>query len=240
MISGVRAILFDVLHTLVDDSGFPRYQLREILASGGIDLDGETFNEVYSELTAREYDWEEAAVEEPFRTMKDRHRSRLRALYEHFGITGVRDLEADMEFLWEKIATSRPYPEVSEVLPTLAERGYRLALVSNADEDDPVIRALFGAAIPVDFDAVETSQGAGSYKPDAVIFERVLRKLNLELEPASVVLVGDSPASDMLGAHRAGMRTIWVNRKGIEFPDGYPEPGAVIPDLRGLLELLPG
>jgi len=238
VIPPVRAILFDVLHTLVDDSGFPRFQLRRLLADEGIDLEEGEFEEVYQTLSKKEYDWEAAAEEEPFRSIRDRHRSRLTALYEHFGWDEQRDLERDIELLWQRIATSGLYPEVSEVLPTLAERGYRLALISNADEDDPVIRVILGAGLPVTFEAVVTSQGAGAYKPAARIFEHALWKL--DLEPVETVFVGDSPASDILGGSRAGLRTIWVNRRGGDYPDRYPGPDATVTDLTGLLDLLPG
>ncbi len=113
MIPPVRAILFDVLHTLVDDSGFPRFQLRRLLADEGIDLEEGEFEEVYQTLSKKEYDWEAAAEEEPFRSIRDRHRSRLTALYEHFGWDEQRDLERDIELLWQRIATSGLYPEVS-------------------------------------------------------------------------------------------------------------------------------
>ena len=43
------------------------------------------------------------------------------------------------------------------MLPTLADRGYRLALISNADEDDPVIRVIREAGLPVEFEAVVTN-----------------------------------------------------------------------------------
>lgn len=236
--SSSRAILFDVLHTLVDDSGFPKFQIRKMLRADGHEPDLPAFEEIYKALTKREYDWEEAAVEKPFRSIKDRHVARLKALYKHFNLDEHRDLEADIELLWKKISTSRIYPEVSEVLPVLAGLGYRLALISNADEDDPVIEALFSADLDVEFETVVTSQSSGAYKPSAQIFQRVLQKL--ELDPREVVLVGDSPASDIMGAQGVGMNTIWVNRKGIEFPAGYPEPDAEVSDLKGLLELLTG
>ena len=237
-LAGVRAILFDVLHTLVDDSGFPRAQLKRLLEEEGHSVDPDRFETVYRAVTARQYDWEAAAVEEPFRTIRDRHEARLKILFEEFDLADSRDLESDIEFLWERIATSRIYPEVPEVLPELERRGYRLALISNADEDDPVIRALLEADLPVHFEVIVTSEAVGAYKPASRIFERALQKL--DLDPDRVGLVGDSPTSDILGGTRIGMPVIWVNRRGIELPDDMPEPSATVSDLHGLLELLPG
>ncbi len=238
MIPPVKAVLFDVLHTLVDDSGFPRYQLRNMLSAEGIDLDDDQFEEIYRALSKKEYDWEAAAAEKPFRSIRDRHRSRLTALYDHFGLNEYRDLESDIALLWQRIATSGLYPEVSEVLPTLAERGYRLALISNADEDDPVIQVILGAELPITFEVVVTSQGAGAYKPAVRIFEHALWRL--ELDPEETVFVGDSPSSDIAGGSRAGLQTVWVNRKGGAYPARYPAPDATVTDLTGLIDLLPG
>lgn len=238
LFAGVRALLFDVLHTLVDDSGFPRTRMRRLLEEAGHRVDPGEFESIYRSVTAREYDWEKAAVEEPFRSIRDRHEARVEAIYERLELTGKRDVAADTDLLWEHIATSRIYPEVPEVLPALEARGYRLALLSNADENDPVIRALLGAELPVTFDAVVTSQAVGAYKPARRIFERALQELGMA--PPEVALVGDSPASDVLGGRLIGTPVIWLNRCGVPFPDGYPEPDATVSDLYGLLDLLPG
>lgn len=235
-IEGVRAVLFDVLHTLVDDSGFPGRHLRVLLEAEGHSVDPDAFQAAYRALTAREFDWEAGHREVPFRPIRDRHRARVEALYEAFDLTGHRDVAADTERLWQRIATSNVYPEVPGVLCTLARQGFRLALISNADEDDPVIQVLLRAGIGVGFEAVVTSQGAGAYKPAAKIFEHALRQMGRA--PEEVLLVGDSPASDILGATRAGIRAVWLNRGRRAYPAGYPEPAAELTDLTGLPALL--
>ena len=235
---GIRAVLFDVLHTLVDDYGFPKIHMRRLLEEEGVEVDPDRFERVYREITTREYDWEAAAEEASFRSIRERHEARVAAIYEHLDLAGSRDVEADTRLLWERITTSRLYPEVPDVLPEIARRGYRLALISNADEDDPVIEVLLEANLPLRFEAVVTSQGAGAYKPAPRIFEHALWRL--DLEPAEVLMVGDNAASDVLGGKRAGMSVAWINRRGRDFPSGYPEPDAVLSDLRGLLPLLPG
>jgi 2-haloacid dehalogenase len=235
--TGLRAVLFDVLHTLVDDSGFPKVHMRRLLEDDGVAIDPDRFEMIYHEVTTREYDWETAAREAPFRSIRDRHEARVAAIYEQLDLVGLRDVETDTRLLWERISTSRLYPDVAEVLPEIARRGYRLALVSNADEDDPVLRVLMEADLPFRFDAVITSQGAGAYKPAPRIFEHALWRL--ELDPGEVLMVGDNAASDVLGGSRAGMRVVWLNRRGKEYPADYPEPDATLSDLRGLLPLLP-
>ena len=238
VLEDVSAVLFDVLHTLVDDSGFPSRHLRVLLEAEGHPLDPDVFMRAYRAVSEREFDWEAAAEEVPFRSIRQRHRARVEAVYEVLDLSKERDVAKDTEWLWHRIATSRIYPEVPRVLSVLAERGYRLALLSNADEDDPVIQVLLRAGLPITFEAIITSQGAGAYKPARKIFEHALWKL--DLDPSRVVVVGDSPSSDVLGAAGAGMSAVWVNRRGRTYPDGYPEPAAEVSDLDGILDLLPG
>lgn len=232
----LSALLFDVLHTLVDDSGFPSRYMHTLLEAEGHEVDPDELLAVYREVTDRHFDWEEAAVEEPFRSIRDRHEARVEEVYQRLEVSEERDITRDTEWLWKQIANSRVYPDVPEVLPVLAERGYRLALISNADENDPVIQVLLRSGLPVRFEEVITSQGAGAYKPARRIFEHVLERL--ELEPERVLMVGDSPSSDVMGAKRMGIPVVWVNRKGKSFPSGYPEPDAEVSDLKGLLRLL--
>lgn len=54
----------------------------------------------------------------------------------------------------------------------------------------------------------------GAAKPAASIFHAACAQL--ELPPARVLHVGDDVDMDVVGAHRAGLRTCWINR-----PDAY-------------------
>ena len=71
----------------------------------------------------------------------------------------------------------------------------------------------------------------GVGKPDPRMYAEACRRLRL---PASeVVYVGDDVALDALGAQRAGLTGVWLDRVGLPVPDGV--------DLvvRSLLEVLP-
>lgn len=52
-------------------------------------------------------------------------------------------------------------------------------------------------------------------KPDIEIFQRAAKKLSVEINECAYV--GDSPKSDILGASKAEMKTIW-------FPNGAKWP----------------
>lgn len=66
-------------------------------------------------------------------------------------------------------------------------------------------------------DALVTSQESGFIKPDPGIFYVALERVGCRATEA--VMLGDAWRSDVLGATRAGIRAIWLNRTGIACPD---------------------
>jgi 2-haloacid dehalogenase/putative hydrolase of the HAD superfamily len=85
------------------------------------------------------------------------------------------------------------------------------------------------------FDAVVCSEEVGAYKPAAAMFERGLAALGLGAH--EVLHVGDSVRSDVLGAHAAGIRAAWINRRGRPPAEGGPA-AYVLDDLFDLLAIL--
>jgi HAD superfamily hydrolase (TIGR01509 family) len=116
---------------------------------------------------------------------------------------------------------------------TLAElklRGYRLAVVSNADGR---ARALLGQAGLLDhLELVIDSAEAGVEKPDPAIFLQATDRLGVP--PTRSAYVGDLYEFDVAGARSAGLTPILIG----SCPS--PEPVVRVPDLPALLELFPG
>jgi HAD superfamily hydrolase (TIGR01549 family) len=65
-------------------------------------------------------------------------------------------------------------------------------------------------------DVLVVSEEVGFAKPDRVIFEVTLDRLNSTA--AEAVMIGDTWETDIIGAHRAGIRSIWLNRYGLTCP----------------------
>jgi len=51
-------------------------------------------------------------------------------------------------------------------------------------------------------------------------------------------MVGDTPETDVQGAHRAGLRAVWLNRGHRDWPGNLALPDAVIEELGQLLRVL--
>lgn len=121
------------------------------------------------------------------------------------------------------------YPDSAAALTRLAARG-PICLSSDIDDD-----MLATCLLPLGFRCLVTSEGVQEYKiqPGGRFFRRVLAQL--ELPPAAVLHVGDSP-SDVIGAKRWGLKAVWLNRRpGWAWPVPAVPPDAVIHSLDELV-----
>ena len=116
----------------------------------------------------------------------------------------VREVhEADN--LWSHVAEETP-----DALRVLAQRGYRLAVVSNADGR---VEALLQArGLAEHFEFIIDSHVFGVEKPDPRIFLAAAERL--ELPPAECLYVGDLYPVDVLGARRAGLQAVLLDPWG--------------------------
>lgn len=122
-----------------------------------------------------------------------------------------------------------PYADVLPALEALKPR-FRLATLSNGNAD----LACIGLAHH--FDVRLHAAELGYAKPDPRAYAALAEALTLE--PAEILFVGDEPHADVAGPGAAGMRTVWVNRAGLEWPGTLEVPDACIRDLSGLVTLL--
>lgn len=98
------------------------------------------------------------------------------------------------------------FPGVRQMLSSLRSK-YRVGLLTNgsAEMQRPKLEHL---GIASAFDAVVLAGEEGVYKPASEVFDILLDRLNAKAEVT--LFVGDSYEMDIVGAHRAGMRTAWV------------------------------
>jgi 2-haloalkanoic acid dehalogenase type II len=121
------------------------------------------------------------------------------------------------------------YAEVMPALELLYRR-YRLFTASNGNAD------LGRIGIRHFFERTIAAREVGALKPEAVVFHKVIE--GTDLTPAEVLFVGDDPELDVEGARLVGMRPVWVNREGVEWPPGLAPPAYSIKSLNELVELL--
>lgn len=105
----------------------------------------------------------------------------------------------------------RTETETHNTLQTLREQGYRLAIISNAGDDNDVQSLVNNANIRPYFEIILSSANLGIRKPNPRIFEIALEKLHAA--PNQAVMVGDTLGADILGAQNAGIFDIWITRR---------------------------
>jgi putative hydrolase of the HAD superfamily len=129
------------------------------------------------------------------------------------------------------------YRLYDDALPALQALGgaYKLAVITNGPGTTQRDKLRHLQLEPL-FDACVISGEVGYNKPGAAIFEHTLRQLGVAAGEA--LHIGDSLANDVAGARGAGLRAVWLNRKGVLRPPDAPAPDVEIASLAELKELL--
>lgn len=109
-------------------------------------------------------------------------------------------------------------------------RRYALATLSNGNAD----LALIGLTEP--FAVSLNARQIGAAKPDRRCFARLAEALRLEM--GAILYVGDDPWLDVEAARAAGLRTAWMDRRGIAWPHGVAEADFVVKDCIALADVL--
>ena len=104
----------------------------------------------------------------------------------------------------------RPHPEGAAVLRQVKDMGLRLGLISNTGMTPGVAfrRFMEQHGLLDYFDALTFSDEVKVAKPAPEIFLMTLRAL--DAVPAQAVHIGDHPITDVLGARRCGLKTVWI------------------------------
>jgi 2-haloacid dehalogenase len=212
--TAIRWATFDCFGTLVD--------WRHGIANG-IDL---LFPGQGDELVEA-YNGHEPAVQTEFPGM--RYREVMAEALRRTARDARLDLRADdAHVLGDTIAYWPVFPEVAANLTRLREAGWRIALLTNCDQDiiGETQRRL-GAPV----DAVVTAEMVGSYKPNHNHFTRFAESFGATRD--RWVHVAQSYFHDMEPAKALDVSRVWVNRNSDEHDPSIAD--AVLPDLDGLI-----
>lgn len=125
---------------------------------------------------------------------------------------GEEAIPSLLKELWRRNVTGglwhRPVPGAAEALGRLKAAGLRLAVISNAE--GRVAEDLAIAGLAHHFETIVDSHRVGVAKPDPRIFALALERMGAA--PGESVYIGDLYHIDVLGARRAGMRAVLLDR----------------------------
>jgi putative hydrolase of the HAD superfamily len=148
-------------------------------------------------------------------------------------------LEASTADLWQEYvdlmaAAVTCRPEVLEGLARLRAAAWTIGVITNGAGD--IQRAkLAGTGLASLADGVAASGDLEIRKPDLRLFELAATRCGVSLADGGW-MVGDNPAGDVGGGHRAGLRTIWL--RGRLWPDGLPAAHHVVDDVTDAIAIL--
>lgn len=213
-----EALTFDCYGTLIDWETGLLATLQPLLRSHGQNLKDSKILEMYGEL--------EPQAQNPYHLYREVLAEVVRGFGERLGFP-VSPAEA--ESLAESLKNWSPFPDTVAALERL-KRDYRLAIISNTDDD---LFAGTARHLKVGFDQVVTAEQAKAYKPSPAPFLLALERLRLS--PDRVLHVGQSVYHDVIPAKSLGMATALVERRG--FGATRPtegQPDLSVPDLQTL------
>jgi putative hydrolase of the HAD superfamily len=212
---GIRAVVFDVVHTLVEPWPSVAVAYHEAGARHGVDLDPAVIQPRFRAAWRRQEELD-AANAPPFATSRGREADRWRQIVADV-FTGSAKIDRIFADLWDHFARPeswRPMPGGQELVQAARAGGLPVALASNFDER---LLGLAGAVEPLTLaDHVFASSELGWRKPSGEFFRAVERRLGLG--PEQLLLVGDDPELDIAAARRAGWHAQPLDCEGSPVP----------------------
>ena len=225
-------LLFDLGDTLLTQKGFsPDEGNKRVLEMaknpGGFTL--EEINRRLEEINRDLIPRREAAMVEFHPHLVQRH------VYEAFNISfDCSQEEVELEF-WQASMKWSPEPDIFSVLEAIKDLKIPMGIVSNAAFCSKTLTwELQQHDLMQFFSFLMSSADYWVRKPHPLILETAA--LKLEIEPARVWYIGNSPRYDVQGALNARMGAIWYNRE-IAPCDG-PEPHVEVRSWKEFLTLI--
>jgi len=200
---GAKAVVFDVVGTLVEPHPSVATAYRMAALRHGVDRDVESLRRSFAAAWRRQ-EAVDAAATPAFATSRQRERDRWRRIVaEVFDDVPACDaIFADLWAHFARVDAWRPVPAGVRLVRAACAAGATVALGSNFDE------RLLGIARSLEpltaAGHVFASSEIGWRKP-APEFFRVI-EARLGLTPDELVFVGDDPELDVAAARRAGWR----------------------------------
>ena len=216
-----KLMSFDVFGTLISvrDSSYGAFE-RILSDAGARRVDVKPFWEHWEHRNIVHY-WES------YRSYREICELSLAESFAHFEIAGDSRL---IGRYFEAFPRFFLYDDVARTLDLLSRR-YRLAVVSNVDDD-----LLASTPLPQNFDLVCTPERARGYKPDGTLFRYLIDHARCATD--EILHAGQSQFTDLVGGKPLGLTIAWINRRQIALDASVPRPDFVFPDIQSLRDVV--
>lgn len=197
-------LIFDIDNTLLDFSKSEYYALQAVFTKYGV---------IFNEETLAEYKEINHSLWTKLEEGRIKKETVLNTRFAKFFATqGVRVDGSTVDDQFRQLLEERNdvIPDAVELLTDLKEKGYKIFAGTNGVGRTQRKR-LENACFTNFFDNLYISEEVGFEKPDARFFETIFTKENIK-DVSKVLMIGDSLSSDIRGANRVGIDSVWLNR----------------------------
>jgi putative hydrolase of the HAD superfamily len=220
-----RGFLIDADNTLFDFDRCEQEALYETVSSINKTTDSQMIADYRKINTSLWKEFEEGKI-----SVKSLEQERFRLL---LNLRGLKADPGDLSRRYLENLSKKRYflPHAVAVLEYLSKKAV-LGLITNglaAVQRNRIART----EIEIFFKTILISEEIGMAKPDPEVF--LLAARHLQLPPYEILCIGDSPSSDIRGAHTAGMDTCWYSPSDRTYPKDCPSPDYTISDLREIM-----
>ena len=193
----IQAIIFDLDNTLLDFIKMKQFAVKAAITAmneAGLNVDEEKAYQDIFDLYVNK-GWENQQVFDDY-------------LNQTIGEVSNKILAAGIvNYRRAREATLLVYPNVNKTLIELIKMGIKLAVVSDAPSREAWMR-LYYLNLHHVFDPVLTFDDTGVRKPSPKPFQMALDYL--KVKPEEVLMIGDWPERDVVGAKQIGIKTIFA------------------------------
>ena len=200
----LRAVVFDLFNTLVDDLSDGRVEVLRLMA-GDLGADPDQFVERFHET------YPQRIIGVPA-TLAEQCRQTAEYVGERPGPTQI-DAAVQRRLAFNRQLFTVPRTTL-RVLHQLRDDCFAVGMISNLTPDSATV--LRETSLPGMIDALALSCELGVAKPDPAIYRSVIDQLGLT--PQECLFVGDGADGELRGAEAVGMRALQI----CEFADSDP------------------
>lgn len=217
----IRAVLFDLDHTLFDHESAARAGLASLSGAFGVNVTDE-IDELWFRIEDEQYERYMSGELD----LLGQRRTRFRLFAAAIEREGADASDAEADAGWNAyydgyVAAWRAFEESVPTLIRIRERGLKTGIITNGHHEQQVLKTERSGIRP-HVDDVVSSGESGIAKPDPRIFHLACERL--DVAPAETLFVGDNYAVDVEGALGAGLHALHIDRTATPAPAPAPAP----------------